>query len=115
MWEASEPLTIADISAILAVSVTSLSNTVNQLIEKNFIEISGVKKSGNHYSRTLSAICTKEEYAAKLVSSLNVKKDSLPRVTTALMHDFVSEDGYENFVSDLENVLKKYKENIFEK
>ena len=50
LWDAAEPLTIADISSILGISTTSLSNMVNQLIKKGFIEISGVKRTDNHYS-----------------------------------------------------------------
>lgn len=117
LWNAKEPLTIADISAILEISATSLSNMVNQLIKKGFIEISGVKRTDNHYSRTLKALLEKEEYAAKMVSSLNMKKGSFSAVVSALVDEYSLNDGYEEIISELEEVLNKYtnKEEISEK
>lgn len=117
LWDATEPLTIADISAILEISTTSLSNMVNQLIKKGFIEISGVKRTDNHYSRTLKALLEKEEYAAKMVSSLNMKKGSFSAVVSALVDEYSLNDGYEEIISELEEVLNKYtnKEEISEK
>lgn len=38
LWNATEPLTIADIAAILKISTTSLSNMVNQLIKKALLK-----------------------------------------------------------------------------
>lgn len=117
LWDSSEPLTIADISSILKISTTSLSNIVNQLIKKRFIEISGVKRTDNHYSRTLKALLEKEEYAAKMVSSLNMKKGSFSAVVSALVDEYSLNDGYEEIISELEEVLNKYtnKEEISEK
>jgi len=117
LWNATEPLTIADISAILKISTTSLSNMVNKLIKKGFIEISGVKRTDNHYSRTLKPLCTKEEYAAKMVSSLNMKKGSFSAVVSALVDEYSLNDSYEEIISELEEVLAKYtkKEEISEK
>lgn len=108
LWESSEPLTVSDISSELNISVTSMNNMVNQLIKNGFIEISGMKRTANHYSRTLSPVYTKEQYAAKLVSSLNVKTKSFFGVITAFMKESAYEDGNEKFISDLEEVLKKY-------
>lgn len=108
LWDSSEPLTIADISAVLKISTTSLSNMVNQLIKKGFIEISGVKRTDNHYSRTLKPLRTKEEYAAKLVSSLNMKKGSFSAVVSALVNEYSTNDSYDEIISELEDVFKKF-------
>lgn len=108
LWNATEPLTIADISAILEISTTSLSNMVNQLIKKGFIEISGVKRTDNHYSRTLKPLLTKEKYAAKMVSSLNMEKSSFSAVVSALVDEYSSNDSYEEIISELEKVANKY-------
>ena len=108
LWDSSEPLTIADISAVWKISTTSLSNMVNQLIKKGFIEISGVKRTDNHYSRTLKPLRTKEEYAAKLVSSLNMKKGSFSAVVSALVNEYSTNDSYDEIISELEDVFKKF-------
>lgn len=55
-------------------SITSLSNMINALIERGFIRISNTEVINGHAARLLVAACSKEEYAAKLVSSLNIKR-----------------------------------------
>lgn len=116
LWNSDSPMTSMDISRYVdGWSTTSLSNMINALIERGFIRISNTEVINGHAARLLVAACSKEEYAAKLVSSLNIKKDSFPRVVTALMHEFSSEEGYEDFVSDMESFLAEYKEKIHKK
>ena len=111
LWNSDSPMTSMDISRYVdGWSTTSLSNMINALIERGFIRISNTEVINGHAARLLVASCSKEEYAAKLVSSLNIKKDSFPRVVTAIMHEFSSEEEYEDLVSDMESFLAEYKE-----
>ena len=52
-----------------------------------------------------------------MVSSLNMKKGSFSAVVSALVDEYSLNDGYEEIISELEEVLNKYtnKEEISEK
>lgn len=108
LWKTESPMTSLEIAPFLPDwSATSLSNMINLLIDKGLIRITSIEVIDGHYIRRLLPTCTREEYAAKLVTSLHLKRESFSRIITALAEE-LSADDYEGVVSELEDIISDF-------
>lgn len=105
IWNSSEPLTCIDIAEFIKEWKSSyLNNLLSSLQKKGMIEMVGVVQCGNHYVRQFTSTYTKEQYVAKMITSININKKSIPKITVALMEELSGEE-YEEISDDLENLL----------
>lgn len=110
LWDSCTPMTILEISPKVDLSISSLSNMMNLLIEKGFIEIVGIEKVNGHYPRKFAPTYSKEEYAAKLLKALDFNKKSFSKIAVALFKEF-SEKYEEDSVQQLKSILNCFNEN----
>ena len=69
LWDEQRPLTTAEIGSVLkgkGWNKSTLFNTIQSLLEKGYIKVSGVERSHTQYARQFEYTMTKEEYAALL-------------------------------------------------
>lgn len=108
LWNAEYPMTSLEIAPYLkGWSATSLGNMINLLIERGMIRITSMEVIDGHYIRRLQPTCTREEYAAKLVTSLHFRRESFSRIITALAKE-LSADDYDGIVSELEDIITDF-------
>ena len=83
---------------------------LNQLLNKNAIEVDNIIKTGKSYGRTYKPTLTKEQYELMQLSNvfkeINPSKASLKNFFSALVESEVLED---NTLEELENLIKQHK------
>ena len=110
-WEKKEPLTSVDISEFSADRSWN-GNYIHMMLrswlKKGMIEVCGTVQCGTQYARQFVPIVTKEQYAAKLVMSKGIEKNSIAAVTVAMVNE-VNKADEEGLVKQLEEIIQELK------
>lgn len=85
-------------------------NVLISLQKKEMIEMCGVIKCGKQYIRQFVPSVSKEQYVAKMASTLKMKADSIPKVALALAQELDEDDT--EIIVQLEEIIKSFKEKI---
>lgn len=110
-WEKKKPLTsvdISDISADRSWNGNYIHMMLRSLLKKGMIEVCGTVQCGTQYARQFIPVVTKEQYAAKLVLSKGIEKNSIAAVTVAMVNE-VNEANEEGLVKQLEQIIEELK------
>lgn len=110
-WEKKEPLTSVDISEFSADRSWNgnyIHMMLRSLQKKGMIEVCGTVQCGTQYARQFVPIVTKEQYAAKLVMSKGIEKNSIAAVTVAMVNE-VNKADEEGLVKQLEEIIQELK------
>lgn len=110
-WEKKEPLTSVDISEFSADRSWNgnyIHMMLRSLLKKDMIEVCGTVQCGTQYARQFVPIVTKEQYAAKLVMSKGIEKNSIAAVTVAMVNE-VNKADEEGLVKQLEEIIQELK------
>ena len=110
-WEKKEPLTSVDISEFSADRSWNgnyIHMMLRSLLKKGMIEVCGTVQCGTQYARQFVPIVTKEQYAAKLVMSKGIEKNSIAAVTVAMVNE-VNKADEEGLVKQLEEIIQELK------
>lgn len=110
-WEKKEPLTSVDISEFSADRSWNgnyIHMMLRSLLKKGMIEVCGTVQCGTQYARQFVPTVTKEQYAAKLVMSKGIEKNSIAAVTVAMVNE-VNKADEEGLVKQLEEIIQELK------
>lgn len=110
-WASKEPLTsveILNISGDRSWNGNYVHIMLRSLLKKGMIEVCGTVQSGKQYARQFIPAVTKEQYAAKLVMSKGIGKNSIAAVTVAMVNEMNEETG-EELVKQLEEIIEELK------
>lgn len=110
-WEKKQPLTSVDISEFSADRSWNgnyIHMMLRSLQKKGMIEVCGTVQCGTQYARQFIPIVTKEQYAAKLVMSKGIEKNSIAAVTVAMVNE-VNKADEEGLVKQLEEIIQELK------
>lgn len=110
-WEKKQPLTSVDISEFSADRSWNgnyIHMMLRSLQKKGMIEVCGTVQCGTQYARQFVPIVTKEQYAAKLVMSKGIEKNSIAAVTVAMVNEVNTADE-EGLVKQLEEIIQELK------
>lgn len=110
-WKKKEPLTSVDISEFSADRSWNgnyIHMMLRSLLKKGMIEVCGTVQCGTQYARQFVPIVTKEQYAAKLVMSKGIEKNSIAAVTVAMVNE-VNKADEEGLVKQLEEIIQELK------
>lgn len=109
-WSDPIPKSCMDIHEQLSFRTLGYINKVlNSLLRKEMLFSDTYRKEGNHNIRLFKACCTREDYAAILLSDLNIKPDSLPDIAVALTKE-VSVKEFADTETELERTLAEFRQ-----
>lgn len=94
MWDQEEALTATEIIKVSGDKEwkdSSVHLLVNALLEKNFIEVVGFKKTTKNYARTFKPMMTREQYLSRKVLGNMTEKERL-RVYMQLLEEIKDEE-----------------------
>lgn len=89
MWDQEDALTAAEIIKISGDKEwknSSVHLLVNALLEKNFIEVAGFKKTTKNYARTFKPTMTREQYLTRKVLGNMTAKERM-RIYSQLLQE----------------------------
>ena len=114
MWKEQRPLTRSEIIELTkdkTWKASSIHILLNQLLDKNAIEVGEIVKTGKSYGRTYITPVTKNEYEVMQLQNsfkkINPSKSSIIHFFSSLIE---SENVKEETLKDLEKLLKDNKE-----
>ena len=115
LWDEQRPLTTAEIGSVLkgkGWNKSTLFNTIQSLLEKGYIKVSGVERSHTQYARQFEYTMTKEEYAALFLTEKGIKRSALGNIALAMTGSSSSdEEADEELIQELENIIKQLRGN----
>ncbi len=106
LWKSEEDLGVSDIEKILGKSEKKLSKVsvfkgIQSLLDKKYIKVTSLERSGMVYARKYAVNISKEEYAALMLTKSGIHSDSLAGLVTAM----VEIDKAEGYLTDGEEPL----------
>ena len=110
-WERKEPLTsveILELSADRYWNGNYVHMMLRSLLKKDMVKVCGTVQYGTQYARQFVPAVTKEQYAAKLVMSKGIGKNSIAEVTVAMVNETDDTDG-EGLIQQLEEIIEELK------
>ena len=90
----------------------SIHLVLNNLIEKGFVEVSGITRCGRGYGRTYKAVKTRIGYGAGLaldVISANQNSDSIVDMVSTMVRESEADN---DTIARLEEMLSQYRKEI---
>ena len=114
-WNENKPLTSVDLAEHLTENCKEwkngyLHNLLKGLLDdKKILRITNIVQYGRRVAKQYEPTMSKEEYAAKVVSSLNFNKYSVSKIAYAIAKE-VSGDDNKDIIEELEEILSKLKE-----
>ena len=115
LWEERRPLTTAEIGTVLkgrGWNKSTLFNTVQSLIEKGYIRVSGMERNHTQYARQFESAITREEYAAVVLTCKGIKKRDLANIALAMSDSSDGDDKEdEELIQELKEIIKQLREN----
>lgn len=114
-WKVNEPLTSIDLVNYLSSDCQDwkngyLHNLLKTLLDKGMLRVTDIIQCGRRFAKQYEPTLTKEEYAAKMVSSLNFKKESISKIACAIVKEVA--DDSPTVISELEDILDALKKDI---
>lgn len=113
LWRETKSLTrsqIIDLTYNKTWKESSIHILLNQLLEKNAIQVDDIVRTGKNYGRTYKPTLTKEEYEIMRLRNsfeeLKVGKSTITKFFSALIQ---SEDIGNDTLDELEKLIKKHK------
>ena len=106
-----EPLTsveILELSADRSWNGNYVHMMLRSLLKKDMVKVCGTVQYGTQYARQFVPAVTKEQYAAKLVMSKGIGKNSIAEVTVAMVNETDDTDG-EGLIQQLEEIIEELK------
>ena len=88
LWDVGEPSTSVDMLDRLlddGWNRSTVFNTIQSLIDKHFLKVTGVEKSNTQYARQFEPAITREEYAAKLLIEKGIDCEKLGNIAVAMI------------------------------
>lgn len=120
LWAKQEPSSSVDIMDDLlndGWNRVTVFSTIQSLIDKNFLTVTGMQKSNTQYARQFETTITKEEYAAKLLMEKGLGCEALGNIVLAMAGSARKETkGDKNkkendkLIKELEATIKRLKE-----
>lgn len=111
-WSRKDALTSVEILKIdtsHSWSDSYLHIMLRSLLKKGMIKVCGTVQYGTQYARQFVPIITREEYAAKIVMSKGLDKNSVAKVAVAMVKEADGEGG-EDLIQQLEQIIEELKE-----
>lgn len=110
-WTKQEPLTSVEILKVAeghSWNDSYLHIMLRSLLKKGLIEVCGTVQYGTQYARQFIPSVTKEGYAAKLIISKGLGKNSISKVAVAMVNEL---DGSttKSVIKDLEKIIDELK------
>ncbi|MGN1141282.1 MAG: BlaI/MecI/CopY family transcriptional regulator [Oliverpabstia sp.] len=110
-WDIGKPLTSADLSQYVKEWKNGyLQNVLTSLTKKGMIECVNILQHGRRFLKQYKITITKEEYAARMISSLHFNKQSIPQIALALAKE-LSNDERDEVIHSLEKIVEDFKNN----
>ena len=75
LWEQGQPMTSAEMKETLEKqgwNKSTLFNTIQSLLDRGCIRISGLERNNTQYARQFEAAVSKEEYMARLLTEKGI-------------------------------------------
>lgn len=108
-WEIGSPSTSADLSEYVKEWKNGyLQNVLTSLTKKGMIECVNILQYGRRFLKQYKIIVSKEEYAADMMDSLHLNKQSISQITLALAKE-LSNDEREEVIHNLEVIVEDLK------
>lgn len=111
-WEKNVPLTSVEIlkcSADRTWNGNYVHIMLRSLLKKGMIKVCGAAQYGTQYARQFIPVVTKEQYAAKLVMSTGIDRNSIAAVTVAMVNE-VNDTDEEGLIKQLEAIIEELRE-----
>ncbi len=120
LWAKQEPSSSVDIMDDLlndGWNRVTVFSTIQSLIDKNFLTVTGMQKSNTQYARQFETTITKEEYAARLLMEKGLGCEALGNIVLAMAGSVkIEKKGDKNkkendkLIKELEATIKRLKE-----
>ncbi len=120
LWDIQEPVTSVDMLSRLlddGWNRSTVFNTIQSLIDKGFLRITGVERSHTQYARQFEPAITREEYAAKLLIAKGLGCDTLGNIAVAMIgsdnspkSDKKKRDRRKELIKELEETIARLRE-----
>ncbi len=81
---------------------------LRSLQKKGMIKVCGSLQYGTQYARQFVPIITKEQYAAEIIMSKDIGKESTAAMMVAMINEKNEEDG-EELIQQLEKIIEELK------
>ncbi len=110
-WEKNVPLTsvqISELSTDRSWNGNYIHMMLRSLLKKEMITVCGTRQYGKQYARQFIPAITKEEYAAKIVMSKGIDKNSIAAITVAMVNQSDESDDDE-LIQQLEAIIEELK------
>lgn len=118
IWEQEDgnPLSVTDLEELFAgekISKVSIFKAVQSLLDKGYIGVAALERSGAVYARKYEAVITREQYAAILLADSGIHSSSLGSLALAMIgndrNDRPDEAKDEELIAELQEVIERIK------
>ncbi len=113
-WKEDRPLTsvqILELSKGHSWSGQYLHKMLRSLKKQGIIDVCGSIQYGSQYARQFKTLLTKEEVAAKSIISQGLSRDSIAKITMALIKETKKseKENSDDIIETLEKMIEAYK------
>ena len=117
LWSQPEPVTITELEELFAdekISKASIFKTVQALVKKEYVRISGMELVKKTYARKLEPAISREEYAAILLMERGITRSSLGEIAIAMTgsdrNGRKNKKEDEKLIKELEEIIARLRE-----
>lgn len=109
IWNLEKPVTSVDLVPYTDNYKNGyLQNLLKSLEKKGLIRCINIIQYGRGFAKQYESTMSKEEYAAKTLLSLQISKQSVPKVSLALAKE-LSNDDCDEIIAELEEIINTFK------
>ena len=117
LWSQPEAVTITELEELFAdekISKASIFKTVQALVKKEYVRISGMELVKKTYARKLEPAISREEYAAILLMERGITRSSLGEIAIAMTgsdrNGRKNKKEDEKLIKELEEIIARLRE-----
>ena len=117
LWEQGQPMTSAEMKITLEKqgwNKSTLFNTIQSLLDRGYIRISGLERNHTQYARQFEAAVSKEEYMARLLTEKGITSSELANIALAMTGGEKgkkrSRKENDALIADLEQIISRLRE-----
>ena len=117
LWSQPEAVTITELEELFAdekISKASIFKTVQALVKKEYVRISGMELAKKTYARKLEPAISREEYAAILLMERGITRSSLGEIAIAMTgsdrNGRKNKKEDEELIKELEGIIARLRE-----